>query len=101
MLETLQVLGIDREAYVFRSRVNLPDDHMKSGTITRKVSRHLRQLGIDATCESLRQRFMNVLYNETDDVRAVQELVGHKRITSTAAYTVVNVDDIADAVARV
>jgi len=107
VLHALQKLGIEQTGYVFPGRVDgqprLHSDrktHMKAGSISRMVTRHFQQLGIDSTCESLRQRFFKAAFKETKDMRLVQELAGHERITTTVEYTAVNEEATAEAIDR-
>lgn len=58
-----------------------------SGYVTARVSRHFRQLGIDATCHALRHWFATRVYAGTRDIRAVQELLGHASPTTTVGYS--------------
>jgi integrase len=107
VLEALRKLGIEQTGYVFPGRADgqsrLHGDrktHVKAGSVSKMVSRHLRQLGVDSTCESLRQRFFKAAFKETKDMRVVQELAGHERITTTAEYTAINETVTAEAVDR-
>lgn len=50
------------------------------------------------TCHTLRHRFATVAYAEERDIRAVQELLGHAKIDTTAVYTQVPGDALRRAV---
>ncbi|WP_205634941.1 tyrosine-type recombinase/integrase [Mycolicibacterium elephantis] len=57
--------------------------------------RHLGRLVAAAlpagwTAHTLRHRFATTAYRATGDLRAVQELLGHARPTTTATYTAVD-----------
>jgi integrase len=74
VLEALRRLDLERAGYVFpgylgdQSRhYGDPSTHMRPGSISKMVSRHLRDLGISSTCESLRQYFANAVYTAPDE----------------------------------
>jgi integrase len=74
VLEAIRRLDLERTGYLFpghrgdQSRhYGDPSTHMRSGSISKMVSRHLRELGIDSTCESLRQYFSNAVYTAPDE----------------------------------
>ncbi len=60
---------------------------MRPGTITKNVAAFLRSLGIDATCHQLRHWFGTEVYAQSQDLRAVQDLLGHSSPVTTARYT--------------
>lgn len=59
----------------------------KPGSLSAKVSRHMRGLGIDATAHSLRHWFATKAYGGSGDIRAVQDLLGHASLSTTQVYT--------------
>jgi integrase len=50
------------------------------------------------TCHTLRHRFATTVYRNTRDIRATQELLGHRRPETTAIYTQVAPADLRSAV---
>lgn len=69
-----------------RGRLWCEKSHRPNTIVGRLVSRHLHQLGIGATCHSLRHRFATVTYRSSRDLRMVQDLLGHASPTTTAIY---------------
>ncbi|MDX6273664.1 MAG: integrase/recombinase XerD [Frankiales bacterium] len=64
--------------------------HVHASVITNQGSAFLRAIGIDATMHQLRHSFGTQLYEQTGDLRVVQELMRHRSPTSTALYTEVS-----------
>ncbi|HXC79463.1 MAG TPA: tyrosine-type recombinase/integrase, partial [Candidatus Acidoferrum sp.] len=63
------------------------------GSVSAKLSVYFQRLGIDATCVSLRHRFVSRLYaTNQHDLRMAQELAGHANIRTTAGYAKANMD---------
>ncbi len=71
------------------------DGHLTPEHMGRIVS---RALPAGWTCHTLRHRFGTTVYQNTKDLRAAQELLGHARPETTAIYTQVAVNDLRAAV---
>jgi site-specific recombinase XerD len=68
-------------------------------TIQYIVKKAMRDLGLNGSVHTLRHTFATMMYQETHDIRLVQELLGHKSIVSTQIYTHFD-DEIKNAVER-
>ena len=68
-------------------------------TIQYIVKKAMRDLGLNGSVHTLRHTFATMMYQETHDIRLVQELLGHKSIVSTQIYTHFD-DEIRKAVER-
>lgn len=65
--------------------------HLTPAHVGKIVSRLLPE---GWTCHTLRHRCATVAYNASHDLRAVQELLGHAKPETTAAYTLVPQDSV-------
>ena len=56
-------------------------------TVTVAVAKHLRSVGVDATCHQLRHRFGSQFYRASRDLRLTQAVMGHSTSATTEIYT--------------
>ena len=72
---------------------------ISSKSVQHLVKKHLSAAGrADLSVHSLRHHFAAVLYEKTRDLTAVQDLLGHRRITTTARYARRTQEEIAQMV---
>lgn len=82
------------DGYLFPSRRN-PGQPMAPRTVGMLMREYLPD---GFTTHQLRHRFATRVYQQTHDIRAVQELLGHSSIMTTQRYTHVGADVLRDAV---
>jgi integrase len=81
--------------FLFPSR-RKPDRCITTRQYARLVFAWLTSIGVEAHCfgtHSLRRTKATLIYRRTGNLRAVQLLLGHTRIESTARYLGIEVDD--------
>jgi site-specific recombinase XerD len=69
---------------------NASGGHFEAYMITKMISNHLHNLGISSTAHKLRHWFATTGYAIGNDILALQELLGHARLETTANYAKLN-----------
>jgi integrase/recombinase XerC len=84
VFEALQLLPMPRQGWVFRQPLG---GKFSPAALSVRFNAALRELGVDATAHQLRHWFGSNLYAQTQDLRVVQEMLGHSSPATTAIYT--------------
>jgi len=97
VLAELKAYGLPARGLVFRRHDGLPGPN-KPWLISKLANDCLHRSGTNATLHQLRHRCLSLLYQQTLDLRLVQELAGHSSPATTAIYTLVSPARAAEAV---
>ena len=81
----LRIAGLPRSGWMFPRYDGKPGPNTPS-MISGLGNRCLREAGSAATLHALRHRFASQLYQQTRDIRLVQEMLGHASPATTAIY---------------
>lgn len=76
---------ITRLGYWFPA-MNLPGGHMAASPVSAAISRAFQRAGVAGTGHRLRHTFGTAVYAQGKDIRATQDLLRHKWITTTQVY---------------
>src|SRR5258708_1972844 len=98
VLDELRLAGLPSHGYVFPRHDGRPGPNTP-WLISQLAGRALHESGSSATLHSLRHRFASQLYQQTRDIRLVQEMLGHASPATTAVYADYG-DGAAEAVGR-
>jgi site-specific recombinase XerD len=85
VLAALLALPMPASGFVFRRKRML--NRYPPAQLVQELNAYLCGLGIESTAHSLRHYFASAIYEETHDLRLVQELLGHSDPATTAIYT--------------
>jgi site-specific recombinase XerD len=75
-------------------------EHLHAETLSAAVSRFFSSVGIQGSIHRVRHNFGTELLRSGADLRVVQELMRHSSLATTAVYTAVDSDRLADAIGR-
>ena len=91
----VQRAGIQFNEHIFPSRMT-PLDHISTRQYARLVSQWVSDIGLDPAVygtHSLRRTKATLIYRRTKNLRAVQLLLGHRKLESTVRYLGIEVED--------
>ena len=83
------------DEYLFKSR-NRSSCHLSTRQYARLVDNWVRDIGLDPSeygTHSMRRSKASLIYRRTKNLRAVQILLGHRKMESTVRYLGIEVDD--------
>ena len=95
LLAWLERRGGSTNNYLFPSRVN-PTDHMSTSQYARLVDEWVTAIGLRKSeygTHSLRLTIAAMMYRATNNIRAIQILLGHTKSENTVRYLGVDIDD--------
>jgi integrase len=87
--------GLTPDSYLFPSRIRRVS-HIAARQYARILHGWVQELGLDPTrygTHSMRRTKASLIYKKTKNLRAVQLLLGHSQLESTARYLGVELDD--------
>jgi integrase/recombinase XerC len=85
LLMELHAFGLPTRGYVFKRMDGKPGCN-SAARLSQRANRVLHELGIAATLHQLRHRYGTQLYAVSQDLRMVQEVMGHNDPLTTAGY---------------
>jgi len=85
VLAELAAVRLPNSGFAFRRYDGLAGPN-QPWRVSQLVNRHLRRHGITATLHQLRHRMLSLSYQQTLDLRLVQDLAGHADPRTTAGY---------------
>ncbi len=91
----VQRAGIQFNEHIFPSRMT-PLNHISTRQYARLVSQWVSDIGLDPAVygtHSLRRTKATLIYKRTKNLRAVQLLLGHRKLESTVRYLGIEVED--------
>jgi len=91
----IRAKGLCTESYLFPSSIK-KDHHLSTRQYLRIVKRWVSLAGLDPktyATHTMRRTKATLIYRKSGNLRAVQILLGHKKIESTVRYLGVEVDD--------
>ena len=95
----LELKTLKFDDFLFPSRKHsIP--HMTTRAYDRIVHKWVESIGLDSTLygtHSMRRTKVSILYKRDKNIRAIQLLLGHKKIESTVRYLGIDVQDALEA----
>ena len=91
----IKYADLDMSAYLFKSRLS-SSPHISTRQYVRIVGGWVAEIGLDPAeygTHSMRRTKASLIYRRTKNLRAVQLLLGHRKLESTVRYLGIEVDD--------
>ena len=91
----IEEANLSSEDYLFKSRFK-ESPHISTRQYARIVEQWVAQIGLDPAAygtHSMRRTKASLIYRRTKNLRAVQLLLGHKKLESTVRYLGIEFDD--------
>ena len=91
----MEYANLSSKDYLFTSRFK-SSPHISTRQYARIVEKWVSQIGLDPTSygtHSMRRTKATLIYRRTKNLRAVQLLLGHRKLESTVRYLGIEVDD--------
>ncbi|QIY01945.1 tyrosine-type recombinase/integrase [Bordetella bronchiseptica] len=91
----IEVRGLKAADFLFTSRLHA-SPHLSTRQYARIVHRWIASIGLDDTAygtHTMRRTKASLIYRRTKNLRAVQLLLGHRKLESTVRYLGIEVDD--------
>jgi integrase len=91
----IQQASLSSEDYLFKSR-RKQAEHISTRQYARIVSGWVASIGLDPAeygTHSIRRTKVSLIYRRTKNLRAVQLLLGHRKLESTVRYLGIEVDE--------
>jgi integrase len=95
VFDWIKMIGLQAGDFLFPSR-NKNSEHIGVRQYSRIVKRWVKMIGLEPSAygtHSLRRTKATLIYKKTKNLRAIQLLLGHKKIESTVRYLGVEVED--------
>jgi integrase/recombinase XerC len=80
--------------------LNAQGGRLTTRSMHRLVKRYGRQIGVEISPHALRHSFATHMLDGGADLRTVQELLGHRRLTTTQIYTHLTLDRLRQTISR-
>ncbi len=85
VIEALNAHGMPSRGPIF-GRIDGQPGQVSAPRVSKMMGQYLAELGIDGRMHTLRHRFATETYRLSQDIRVVQELLGHESPQTTAGY---------------
>ncbi len=95
LTKLIKLAQLTSDDYIFKSRIS-SSEHLSTRQYNRILLGWIEALGLDTSLygtHSMRRTKAYLIYQKTKNIRAIQLLLGHKKLESTVRYLGIEVDD--------